>query len=253
MTTTTGVIDSDTHVDETDATWDHLAADEATSRPQQGSFDDPRAPGDYWLIDGQRLHKAKRSDEQTKTTAATRELHDVAARLRHMDELGVDVHVIYPTLFLKGVTARPEVELVLTRSYNRWLAERTALSGGRLRWICVLPLGTPSEAISQMRFANDHGACGVLKKGDVEAGHPVWHEYFFPVYAEAERLSMPICFHQGSGRITLADGTGRSPESDFIDMKAPAINGISAILARDVPPKVPAAAGSDASRWARHG
>ena len=232
MTTSFNIIDSDTHVDETDATWDYLPPEKGQDRPTVGTFDDPAAPNTFWLIDGAKQHKARRSDVITKTTAATRELIDVQARLRHMDELGVDVQVIYPTLFLKPPTTDPDVELDLVRSYNRWLADRTATSGGRLRWVCVLPFLSPSEAVKELQFAFDHGACGVLKKGDVEAGHAVWEEYFFPVYAEAERLGAPICFHQGTGKFTTVDGTGTSPESDFIDLKAPAVNGISAVLSR---------------------
>jgi predicted TIM-barrel fold metal-dependent hydrolase len=228
------VIDSDTHVDETAATWAFITGGPDGARPAQGAFDNADAPGDYWLIDGKRQHKAKRSDVITRTTAATRELLDVSARLRHMDELGISIQVIYPTLFLNNPTTTAAVELELARSYNRWLAARTAESHGRLRWVCVPPLMSPAEAVKELQFAKEHGACGVLKKGDVEAGHPVWHEHFFPVYEEAERLDMPICFHQGTGKCSTVDGTGTSPETDFIDLKAPAVNGISAIISRGV-------------------
>ena len=236
-TTPFPVIDADTHVDETEATWEFI--DDPAQRPQRGTFDDPKSVRNYWLIAGTRQHKAKRSDVVTKTTAATRELLDVPARLRHMDELGVQVQVIYPTLFLNNPTHDPLVELALTQSYNRWLAERTAASDGRLRWVCVLPLMSPDTAVEELRWAKEHGACGVFKKGDAEAGHAVWEDYYFPVYAEAQRLDMPVCFHQGSGKVRNVDASGSSPEMDFIDLKAPAVNGISALLNRGVPPKFP--------------
>jgi len=232
------VIDSDTHVDESEATWEHIPNEAA--RPRTGTFDDAKAPRDYWLIDDYKVHKAKRIDANTRTTKQTRELHDVAARLRHMDELGVEVQVIYPTIFNRNPAARPEVELALARSYNRWIAERTAPSDGRLRWVCVPPLRNMDAAIEELAFAKAHGACGVLKKGDREADHLVWDDYFFPLYAEAERLDMPICFHQGTARVVLADPTGTSPETDFLDQKAPAINGVASLLARDIPKQFPA-------------
>jgi len=40
----------------------------------------------------------------------SRELRDPSARLKHMDELGVDVQVIFPTMFIIPLTARPEIE-----------------------------------------------------------------------------------------------------------------------------------------------
>ena len=232
------VIDSDTHVDETEATWEHIPPG-ASVRPVAGTFDDPGAPRHFWAIDGYKVHKAKRVDANTKTTREQRELLDVDARLRHMDELGVEVQVIYPTIFNRNPAARPEAELILTRSYNRWIAERTARSDGRLRWVCVLPWRDIDAAVEELRFAKEHGGCGVLKKGDREADRLVWEDYFSPVYAEAERLDLPICFHQGTGRVVYAEPTGSSPETDFLDQKAPAINAVASLLARDLPRRFP--------------
>jgi uncharacterized protein len=233
------VIDSDTHVDETEATWEHIPDEAAAMRPVAGTYDDPTAPRHYWAIDGYQVHRAKRVDANTKTTRAQRELLDVDARLRHMDELGVEVQVIYPTIFNRNPAVRPEIERRLTQSYNRWMAERTAIARGRLRWVCVLPWRSLDAAADELRFAKDHGACGVLKKGDREADRLVWEEYFWPVYAEAEQLDLPICFHQGTGRVVYADPSGATPETDFLDQKAPAINGIASLLARDVPRRFP--------------
>ena len=58
---------------------------------------------------------------------------DVDARLRHMDEVGVDIQVLHTSFFIRRVADRPEVEVALTRSYNRWLADVTRHSNGRLR------------------------------------------------------------------------------------------------------------------------
>ena len=52
-----------------------------------------------------------------------REGENVAVRLKHMDELGIDIQVLWPTLFLERVADRPEVEVAVCRSYNRWLAD----------------------------------------------------------------------------------------------------------------------------------
>jgi predicted TIM-barrel fold metal-dependent hydrolase len=120
------------------------------------------------------------------------------------------------------------------------MAERTAEAAGRLRWVCVLPWHDIAASLDEIEFAKSNGACGVLKKGDVEADHLVWHDYFFPVYAEAERLDMPICFHQGTAKVVLADPTKPSPETDFLDQKAPAINGVASLLARGVMRTFPA-------------
>ena len=47
------------------------------------------------------------------------------------------------------------------------------------------PLGNFATAV-----AKDHGACGILKKGDLEAGKWPADPYFFPLYEEANRLDL---------------------------------------------------------------
>src|SRR5712691_10341211 len=102
------VIDADTHIDETEATWEYIEPQFAPLKPiyQTAENYDPSravgaaiASGHYWVIEGKRQRRRVRSDEVTQTTKATRELHGVEARLRHMDQLGDDVHVMFPTLF----------------------------------------------------------------------------------------------------------------------------------------------------------
>lgn len=231
------VIDSDTHVDETEGTWEYLRPEDQGYKPimPASPIEDPRRPGDlHWLIAGYPRRRKVRSDRITKTTVQTRELMDVEARLRHMDELGTDVQVVYPSLFLRGVTTRPEVELALTRSYNRWLADKCAQARGRLRWICLPPYNSIERAIEELRFAKDHGACGVLKKGDEEAGHWPDDPYFFALYEEAARLDMPICFHTGSGGIREF-----GYESNFLGIFAPTLNGVTSVVAAGIPSRFP--------------
>lgn len=234
------VIDADTHVDETDDTWVYIPEEEGEFKPTTGFPRNPRPdlpPARYWVIDGHRKERKIRDDAKSRTTVEQRELLDVEARLRHMDELETEVQVIYPTLFLVEPATRPEVELTITRSYNRWLAERCAQSRGRLRWVCVPPTRTMDRAIEELRFARDHGACGVLKKGDREADKWPSDPYFFPLYEEAERLDMPLCFHTGTGTPDFTSSFDIGP--GFMRGKAPVINAVFALVQHKIPAKFP--------------
>src|SRR6266508_4276549 len=153
-----GVIDADTHIDETEDTWNWLSEEEQAFKPTTGypaNPDPSRPPQRYWLIDGHRQPRSFRDDKRSKTTAATRELLDPMARVRHMDELGTEVQVLYPSLFLIGITDKPDVDLALKRSYNRWLADRCQGTGGRLRWVCLPPLKDIKKSIDEVRFAKE--------------------------------------------------------------------------------------------------
>jgi predicted TIM-barrel fold metal-dependent hydrolase len=234
-------VDADAHIDENEQTWEYL--DDADRRFKPIAFDlpdsEPIGPADgrrhgLWLIAGNaRLHRF-RSDEKSGTTRDTRELRDVPARLRHMDQLGIDVQVLYPTTFLHAATDRPEVELALCKAYNRWLADRTASSGGRLRWVAQAPLLSMDKVPEVLTYAKDHGACGVMKKG-VECGYrDAADPYFFPLYEAAEQLDLPVCIHQGSG------DPQQSNAGDFARMAVlNVLSAFSSLAAERVPDRFP--------------
>jgi len=236
-----GVIDADTHVDETEDTWEWLTEAEDLYRPTTGYPPNPdptRRPTRYWMIDGHRQPRQYRDDQRTGTTAPTRELHDPQARLRHMDELGTEIQVLYPSLFLVGITETSAVDVALKRSYNRWLADRCQNTGGRLRWICLPPLTDIKTAVEEIRFAKANGACGILKKGDREAGHWVNDEYFFPIYEECQRLDLPVCFHIGSGTPDFTSAQ-QFVSGRFIKIGLPPVHAFHSLVQFGIPAKFP--------------
>jgi predicted TIM-barrel fold metal-dependent hydrolase len=188
------VIDADTHVFECDDTFAFMQDALAPLKGEAVRRNGERST--YWLLGGQQFNRTELpTDDIWKVMS---ELLDVDTRVRAMDDMGVDVQVIYPTFFLRSVASEVH-ELEVTRSYNRWMADRCGRSGGRLRWIAIPPYQNIDCAREELRFAKDNGAVGVLKKGDREAGYWPCQEYFYPLYAEAERLNLPICFHVGTG------------------------------------------------------
>jgi uncharacterized protein len=235
------IIDADTHIDETEDTWEYMEGTDLQYKPTTTAPSNPdlgRPAIRYWVIDGKRQIRFVRGDKESGTVVESRELLDVGVRLKHMDELGTDVQVIYPTLFLMENTERAEVSSAMRRSYNRWLADRCSKSGGRLRWICLPPLQNMDETIKELEFAKKHGACGVLKKGDREAGKWPADPYFFPFYEQAERLDLPICFHTGSG-IPDFSPAREFTLGQFMRTKAAAVNGIETMIVNNIPIRYP--------------
>lgn len=197
------IIDADTHVDESEATWAGLKGDYARYAPVTVTpgADEVARPGfipdrnRWWMVEGRLQARAIR-DEIHHPLRVRRELEDVPGRLREMDEMGVDVQVVFPTFFIRYNTSNPEAEWALTSTYNRWLAEKCEATNGRLRWACVLPLLQPEKAAEELRWAKAHGACGIYKRG-FDLDRPVTDPHFFPVYEEAAALGIPLCIHTG--------------------------------------------------------
>ncbi len=199
------VVDADTHVDECEETWRYMPPEDArykpvTVVPTEDMGDGAPAPGytRHWLIGSNLSIRRIRDDRRTGTTIDARELRNVETRLRHMDEMGVDVHVMYPTMFLTYLTNDPHAQTAICKSYNRWMADRSAESNGRLRWVAVLPMLDIEAAVDEVRWASEHGACGVFKLA-TELGRRVTDPYFYPVYQEANDLDLALCMHTGSG------------------------------------------------------
>ncbi|HWP57814.1 MAG TPA: amidohydrolase family protein [Candidatus Acidoferrales bacterium] len=228
-------IDADAHVIETERTWQYLEESDRRYRPIPVTVDMPSGrTRNFWLIDARLV--GGRDNVGKETPKESREMADIEARLRHMDEIGTDVQVLYPTLFLRPVTDRPEVELALCRAYNRWLADIWSKGKGRLRWAVQLPLMTMDKALDELRWAREHGACAVFMRG-LETHWPLHSPYFFPLYEEASRLDMPIGIHSGIGNFSVVEAFGA--DDTFRTAKLAVIGAFHAMIMKGIPERFP--------------
>ncbi len=236
------VIDADTHVVEARRTFEYLDGDMRSLRPK--ILVDPESEGqlEYWFMEGRAFLKNISGgretdvDNATGTTQGTREMSDVRRRLAHMDELGVDVHVLYPTMFLRPLTIRPQQEYALSWSYNRWMADIWAAAPERLRWTVIPPVLNMDKAIEEINFGKEHGACGVFMRG-VEGNLRLPDPYLFPLYEEASRLDMPICVHAAAGHFGTYDLFLN--DRGIAQFKLPAIGAFHSLLMERVPERFP--------------
>lgn len=229
-------IDSDAHVIETARTWDYLEGADAKYRPISVAPTSPGVGGqEWWLVDGH-VFPGRTSNVGLDLAQGSRELTDVDVRLRHMDALGVDVQVLYPSIFIFPITGRPEVEVALCRAYNRWLADVWAQAQDRLRWVVMAPWMSPADARDELRFGKEHGACGVFMRGYEGERRPN-DPYFFPLYEEAQRLDLPICFHAAQGNPSMYEFF--MDDSGFSKFKFPVVSACHQLVLSDVPERFP--------------
>lgn len=209
-----GWVDADAHVVESPRTWDYLQPSEKKYRPALFAPEDDTQK-QHWVIDGKirglfrftfttedLVDKSQRFGRQMTTSREARDVEDVDARVRHMDELGIDIQVLYPSIFLDQCTERPEVDVALCGAYNRWLGDIWKQGKGRLRWMCVLPFLSMPDALDQLRFANENGACGIFMR-PLEGPRHTTDPYFFPLYEEASRYNLAIGLHQSNGNANV--------------------------------------------------
>jgi predicted TIM-barrel fold metal-dependent hydrolase len=237
-------VDADAHIDESDETWEYF--DEAGKRfkpltvIQDGEDPTGRTPkgyNRYWMFDGFPRVRRHRDDKRTGTVVETRELYDVPRRTKHMTELGVDIQIAYPTALLDTVTLRPDAELALYKSYNRWMAAKWKLSDNRIRWAAMAPMLATGEVEKELEFCKANGACGVVKRGLEYDNRSAADTFFHPMYKAAERLNLPICFHVGRGMMARPalnrDGMG------IATSLLPVIDAFNALAERHIPAMFP--------------
>jgi predicted TIM-barrel fold metal-dependent hydrolase len=213
-----GIIDADTHVIESEEIWQYFDPALSGRKPALVAFADPTSgnTSHRWVIDGKLFPKPHgkggvflatppMNDKQAEQLDwACRSLNDTATRLQHMDRMGVQTQVVYPTLFLAYLTDDQRLDIALARAYNRFLGHAWEQAGDQLRWVVVPPLQSIDACIEELNFGKEHGAVGVFFRG-MEGERSLADPYFFPLYTEAERLGMPVCVHTGAGAPRLTE------------------------------------------------
>jgi predicted TIM-barrel fold metal-dependent hydrolase len=239
-----GFVDADAHGIETGRrTWEYFDPNEREYAPPSegpwffegsiqrfGTFDDlrPDRPPESEAA------RASLNFGQSFYPPGTRDLSDVPARLRHMDELGADVQVCYSTFWLIDPVQDPVREAAMARSYNRWAAEGTAPSNGRIRWMIKAPGRMMERAMEELEFGAKHGAVGVELTGykyDISPGSPYW----WPLYAKAQDLGLTIGFHIGAS----AQDYKPFPKDTFYRTLSRVPGAFASLVAWDVPKKFP--------------
>jgi predicted TIM-barrel fold metal-dependent hydrolase len=142
-------------------------------------------------------------------------LHD------RMDDLGLDVSVLYPTAgFGIAGLADEDLRRGLCAGWNDYLAQAVAPWRDRLRVAGVIPMHTPGEAIDEIEHCNrlgidviglPHGVIRPIDRPRREPAACMWpgnsfwldtygldsaHDYD-PVWTRCRELALPVTFHGG--------------------------------------------------------
>ena len=201
------IIDCDAHVEESDATWGYMPEEWRMFRPfavtfPQGTYFGSHDPA--WVIDYKiRLFAANPTimtrATQKGTSIPIQEMADVPGRLAAMDAMGIDLQVVFPSLWLgnarrersAGGGARVELQRVRRGSVQR-IGRPPALR----RRAALAPSG---PAVAEIQRVKTLGSLvGIFVRG-MEWDSPLTHPNFRPLFADAEAQNLPIAVHVGNG------------------------------------------------------
>jgi len=147
-------------------------------------------------------------------------------RIEHMDQEGIDVHILYGTLnLIFSSLMDKDLAVALCRAYNTYAAEDCRGYDNRLKAIGVLPLQDVNEAVAEMhRCVNELGMIGVAVPPNLPVPHPkapeafpeirtckaISHPDFRPILQAAVDLDIALGIHGSPGSYMvggLADHT----------------------------------------------
>ena len=135
------------------------------------------------------------------------EMFDYEARLKAMDEAGVDMAILSltgPNVYWGNEEASARAAHVINDSF----AAACAKYPERLRWMASLPMQFPERALAELHRTLDRGALGVMALANI-GGEPWTDERFAPIWHEIDRLALPVFMHPtvccGFDQMGLAD------------------------------------------------
>ncbi len=142
---------------------------------------------------------------------------DYDLRIKAMDAAKVDLAIVSltcPNVFFGG----REVSLKAAQIVNDSMAGQQRAHPDRIRWFASLPWQHADDAGAELARCVKAGAVGVMQIANV-VGEDLTHETFAPVWAEIDRLGLPVLIHpsapQGTKDMHL-DAFGLVPPIGFM-------------------------------------
>ena len=116
---------------------------------------------------------------------------------RFLDDTGIETTVLYPTAGLAyGLIQDREWAIALGRAYNDWLHREFLQRDSRFKGMALIPVHDPPAAATELRRAvTELGLSGAVLPASTGLYKGYGHRDFDPIYAEAERLDVPLAIH----------------------------------------------------------
>ncbi len=122
---------------------------------------------------------------------------DGEAKLQWMDEHGIDVTLLYPSLALGWQDECQDSDLAASycRVYNDWLTDFCRPYSERLIPIAQISLLRVEDAIDELKRVAKLGAKGVYLFPVPANGIPYGDQYYDPFWAECQDMGIPLGIH----------------------------------------------------------
>ena len=206
------VLDSDMHVMEPPDLWQRYI--DPAFRDRAPVFKgDPLNRGfvNRWHVEGKVFPAHSETKARTQSLAGRHEhisdrfaearaqQFDAPSQLKALEVEGIDIAVLFRTfgahvIALDGMEG--DLALAICQAFNNWLADFCAADPSRLKGAAQMPMQDIEKAVLEARRAvKDLGMVALVLPSNPVSRRPWYDPYYEPLWAEAEDLGVPVCFH----------------------------------------------------------
>ena len=135
---------------------------------------------------------------------------DSESQVRAMDIEGIDVAVLYPSRGLFALafdSMDPELGHAVARAYNDWMHDFCSYAPDRMYGaVMVSPFDVETAVSEARRGVEELGMKAIFLRPNI-VNERNWHDpYYDPLWAEIEKLNVPLGFHEGSNTVMRQAG-----------------------------------------------
>lgn len=154
---------------------------------------------------------------------------DATERLNRMDEMGIDIQILYPNLIGFATDALIplglDVSVAAVQAYNDYIWEWSSADHNRLKPAMSVPFWDIDASLAEMKRCADMGFKSMLFANKFEKiGLPGFSDpHWDPIYATAEEMGLPVNYHIGFGVSSdaLGEDSGGQAGSKFRENNTP--------------------------------
>ena len=156
-----------------------------------------------------KAESAWRADYDSAYTESEKRGWDPDSQLDAMNKEGLDLAVLFPTrgLFVLGLDTpqmvgadglEPEFAAAIARAYNDWLHDFCRAHPDRMFGAAMVAPHDVDAAVKEARRCVEKLDFKAIFLAPGCVGRRPWHDrYYDPLWAECERLGIPVAFHGG--------------------------------------------------------
>jgi len=138
---------------------------------------------------------------------------DAASHVRAMDQQGIELAYLYPSLGL-GVIAidgqDPGLAYAINRAYNNWLVDFCSYAPDRLKPVAMISLHRPEQATEELlRVVHELRISAITIRPNPVNGRTISHIDFEPFWKTCEELGVAVGIHEGCHTRLPAAGADR--------------------------------------------